>query len=316
MTIPSKPDLVQLSDALDTLGSERVNAVSVELDDLSGDEIAALMNDEDKKVTRAVQDVLGPIGQAIEVAARTLRAGGRVIYIGAGTSGRLGVLDASEIPPTFSAPPDMIIGVIAGGRDAMFVAQEGAEDDPEQGKADLVDLSLTDKDFVIGLAASGRTPYVLGAIAFAQATGAITAGISCNAGSPLDRASDIAITPVVGPEILTGSTRLKSGTAQKQILNMISTGAMVRLGKCFGNRMVDLNASNDKLKARAINLVADLAPTRKTTAHAALVAANWDIKIAILTAKTALSVADAASLISASNGHLRRAIAAADGQTP
>ncbi|HGG04049.1 MAG TPA: N-acetylmuramic acid 6-phosphate etherase, partial [Aliiroseovarius sp.] len=165
MTIPSNPDLVQLSDALDHLGSERVNAVSVQLDGLSGAEIATLMNEEDKKVTRAVQDVLAPIGQAIEAAARTLRSGGRVIYIGAGTSGRLGVLDASEIPPTFSAPPDMIIGVIAGGRDAMFVAREGAEDDPEQGKGDLAALSLTKNDFVVGLAASGRTPYVLGAIA-------------------------------------------------------------------------------------------------------------------------------------------------------
>ena len=312
MTDIPNTDLIQLSHALQNLDSEKVNAASEQLDAMSPLDIAVLMNEEDQRATRAVARVLPKIAQAIEAAADALRAGGRLIYVGAGTSGRLGVLDASEIPPTFSASPDLVIGLIAGGNEAMFRAREGAEDDPVQGAADLEAIGLTSNDFVVGLAASGRTPYVLGAINKARAVGARTAGISCNENSVLDKNVDIAITPLVGPEILGGSTRLKSGTAQKQVLNMISTGAMVRIGKCYGNRMVDLNASNEKLKARAINLVADLAPLDKSAAQAALIAADWDIKTAILTAKTGLDVQAATALIKAGNGHLRRAIANAE----
>jgi len=311
MTDTAKTDLIQLATALQALESEKTNPASAQLDTLEALDIATVMNREDHKVAEAVAKVLPDIGRAIEAAAAALQAGGRIIYTGAGTSGRLGVLDASEVPPTFSAPPDMVIGVMAGGDAAMFTAQEGVEDSPEQGAADLSAVNVSPKDFVVGLAASGRTPYVLGALAKARAVGAKTAGISCNAASPLARACDIPITPIVGPEILSGSTRLKSGTAQKQILNMISTGAMVRIGKCYGNRMVDLKASNKKLKARAINLVADLAPIGKPEAQAALIAANWDIKTAILTIETGLDVKGAAALIKAHNGHLRRAIAQA-----
>jgi N-acetylmuramic acid 6-phosphate etherase len=222
------------------------------------------------------------------------------------------VLDAAEVPPTFSAPPDMVIGLIAGGEAAMFRAQEGIEDDPARGADDLDAVSLAANDFVVGLAASGRTPYVLGAIARARAVGARTAGISCNAGTALVQLADIAITPIVGPEILSGSTRLKSGAAQKQILNMISTGAMVRIGKCYGNRMVDLNASNEKLKARAINLVADLSHCDRSAALAALAATGWNIKAAILMLVCGGNIdADTAvRRVDAFGGHLRNAIEA------
>lgn len=301
-------DLISLSDTLLDLSSETANSASDDLDAKSAMQIARLMNTEDQKVALAVEAVLQPVGDAIDAAAHALRVGGRIIYVGAGTSGRLGVLDASEIPPTFSAPNSMVTGLIAGGHDAMFHAKEGAEDDPVKGAADLKAALVTKLDFVVGIAASGRTPYVLGAIQHARSVGAKTAGISCNVNSPLEKQADIAITPIVGPEILAGSTRLKSGTAQKQILNMISTGAMVQIGKCFGNRMVDLKASNEKLKARAINLVADLAPTTKPVALAALIASDWDIKIAILTERTGLNTTDAGRLIDEHDGHLRRAI--------
>ena len=308
MASPENIDLISLADRLGDLSSETANSASADLDAMSAIQIATLMNAEDQTVALAVNAVLEPIGEAIEAAALALRSSGRIIYVGAGTSGRLGVLDASEIPPTFSAPDTMVIGLIAGGQDAVFRAKEGAEDDPALGAADLTAALVTELDFVVGIAASGRTPYVLGAIQYARSVGAKIAGISCNHNSPLEENSDIAITPVVGPEILTGSTRLKSGTAQKQILNMISTGAMVRIGKCFGNRMVDLNASNEKLKARAINLVADFAPATKSAALAALMAADWDIKIAILTERTGLDVTGAGQLIQRHNGHLRCAL--------
>lgn len=310
MTDTVKSNLIQLACALHGLESEKTNPASEKLDMLNSLEIATLMNAEDHKVAHAVQRVLPEIGAAIEAAATALRAGGRIIYIGAGTSGRLGVLDAAEVPPTFSAPSDMVIGLIAGGAAAMFSSQEGIEDDPARGADDLGAVKVSALDFVVGLAASGRTPYVLGAIRKAQAGGAKTAGISCNAQSPLAQLCDLAITPIVGPEILSGSTRLKSGTAQKQILNMISTGAMVRIGKCYGNRMVDLNASNEKLKARAINLVEELTPCDKDAALKALESTKWDIKAAILIGKTGMSAMDAISSIRASGGHLRKAIAA------
>ena len=310
----AKTDLVQLATALQALESEKTNPASAQLDTLDALEIATLMNREDYKVAEAVSKVLPEIGNAIEAAAAALRAGGRIIYTGAGTSGRLGVLDASEVPPTFSAPPDMVIGLIAGGDAAMFTAQEGIEDSASQGVKDLRAVNVGANDLVVGLAASGRTPYVLGAIEYARTVGAKTAGISCNARSALAQLCDISITPIVGPEILSGSTRLKSGTAQKQILNMISTGAMVKIGKCYGNRMVDLTASNKKLKARAINLVADLAPVGKPAAEAALIAAGWDIKVAILTLTSGRPPSEAATLIKAADGQLRLAIATAQNQ--
>ncbi len=308
MTDTVKPNLIQLALSLQNLDSEKTNSGSEQLDAFSALEIAALMNGEDQKVALAVQKVLPEIARAIEAAAFALRAGGRIIYIGAGTSGRLGVLDAAEIPPTFSAPPGLVVGLIAGGESAMFTAQEGIEDDPKRGADDLTDAKLSADDFVVGLAASGRTPYVLGAVSKAKEIGAETAGISCNSRSALAQLSDIPITPIVGPEILTGSTRLKSGTAQKQILNMISTGAMVKIGKCYGNRMVDLSVSNDKLKARAINLVNDISQCSNAAALEALEATDWNIKAAILVGISGLTPADATKCIDDANGHLRQAI--------
>lgn len=303
-------EFISLSASLEDLNSEKTNLRSENLDRLSAIEIARLMNEEDAKVALAVSKTLVPISKAIEAAARALSGGGRVIYVGAGTSGRLGILDASEIPPTFSVSHNLFVALIAGGKDAMFRSKEGAEDDAQLGVSDLREIGICEQDFVVGLAASGRTPYVLGAIDYARQLGAMTAGISCNADSALDKLSDIAITPIVGPEILTGSTRLKSGTAQKQVLNMISTGAMVRIGKCFGNRMVDMSATNDKLKARAINLVTDVTSSTKEAALDALTYANWDIKCAILMEKTGLGVSEATKLIEKQNGHLRSAIEA------
>lgn len=308
MTNTPDPDLFQLAQSLQGLESEKVNEASENLDALSPLEIATLMNREDRKVADAVEKALPDIARAIDAAAAALHAGGRIIYVGAGTSGRLGVLDASEVPPTFSAPPDLVVGLIAGGKEAMFRAQEGSEDDADAGADDLSALGPGPNDFVVGLAASGRTPYVLGAIRKAQAVGAKTAGISCNADSPLARMSDIAITTIVGPEILTGSTRLKSGTAQKQVLNMISTGAMVRIGKCYGNRMVDLDATNAKLKARAINLVNSLSPGDTNDALAALEATGWNIKAAILALTTATDPKTAIARINEADGHLRSAL--------
>ena len=310
MTNMPDPELIQLAHYLQGLESERVNPASERLDTLSPLEIARLMNREDRKVADAVAAALPEIARAIEAASRALGSDGRVIYVGAGTSGRLGVLDAAEIPPTFSFPPDRVIGLIAGGEAAMFRAQEGCEDSPAAGATDLAALDPGKEDFVIGLAASGRTPYVLGALERARAAGATTAGISCNADSPLALQSDIPITLEVGPEILTGSTRLKSGTAQKQVLNMISTGAMVQIGKCYGNRMVDLDATNEKLKARAINLVSDLAPTDAEAALKALRATGWNIKAAILALKSGIAPDEAIRRIDAADGHLRRALEA------
>ncbi|MBL1436978.1 MAG: N-acetylmuramic acid 6-phosphate etherase [Rhodobacteraceae bacterium] len=312
MTDTAKTDLIQLALGLQELDSEKTNPASEQLDTLSPLEIATLMNAEDHKIAEAVEKVLPQIGQAIEAAARALRAGGRIIYTGAGTSGRLGVLDAAEVPPTFSAPPDMVIGLIAGGNAAMFKAQEGIEDSAEQGAKDLRMVNVSATDFVVGLAASGRTPYVLGAMREAQEAGAKTAGISCNTHSPLAQLCDIPITPIVGPEILSGSTRLKSGSAQKQILNMISTGAMVKIGKCYGNRMVDLNASNKKLQGRAINLVADLSKSDRKAALAALIATEWNIKAAILMQACGgdLDANAAIKRVEDFGGHLRSAIEA------
>lgn len=312
MTDTAHSDLIQLAQALQGLDSEKINPASEQLDTLTALNIATLMNAEDQKVTNAVEKVLPEIGRAIEAAATALRAGGRIIYIGAGTSGRLGVLDAAEVPPTFSAPPNMVIGLVAGGDAAMFTAQEGIEDNPELGAQDLSAINVDARDFVVGLAASGRTPYVLGAMQKALEVGAKTASISCNLKSPLAQLCDIPITPIVGPEILSGSTRLKSGTAQKQILNMISTGAMVRTGKCYGNRMVDLNASNKKLKARAINLVTDLANCPQSVAMAELEATEWNIKAAILklTSDEQMDAKTAINRINEFGGHLRRAITA------
>lgn len=308
MTDAQNPDLVDLAQTLQRLDSEKVNSASDDLDTLSAFEIATLMNREDHKVAQAVAKVLPQVGLAIEAATKAIEAGGRIIYVGAGTSGRLGVLDASEVPPTFSAPPSLFVGLIAGGREAMFCAQEGIEDDTEQGMRDMASAKVDNRDFVVGLAASGRTPYVLAALTEAHNRGARTAGISCNRENAMDGIADISITPVVGPEVLSGSTRLKSGTAQKQILNMISTGAMVQIGKCYGNRMVDLKASNEKLKARAMNLVVQLTGANHDVALQTLTECAWNIKAAILVIRAGVSPQEAEHAVNSAGGHLRVAL--------
>ena len=303
-------NLLQLSSTLEGLTSEGSNARSDRLDEMSAIEIAQLMNDEDKTIALAVEKVLQPISKAIDAGKQAILGGGRVLYIGAGTSGRLGILDASEIPPTFSASHELFHGIIAGGEEAIFRAREGVEDSREQGQTDILAANVSEKDMVIGLAVSGRTPYVLVGLETAKQKGAITIGISCNAGSPLEKLADIAITPLVGPEILSGSTRLKSGTAQKMVLNMISTGAMVRSGRCYGNRMVELNVTNEKLQARALNLVRELTTASKQEALDALIATDWNVKAAILICERGVDFDEAKNLLKIANGHLRRALEA------
>ena len=243
----------------DHLLTESRNPRSESIDTLSPLEIVRLMNSEDAKVVEAVGAEAESIARAIEWAADRLRRGGRLIYVGAGTSGRLGVLDAAECPPTFSTPPGMVVGLIAGGPTALTRAIEGAEDDPDRGAADIAALEVGKHDLVVGIATSGRTPYVLGAVREARRRGAATVGLACNRPSLLGGEVDLEIAPLVGAEIIAGSTRLKAGTATKMILNMISTGAMVRIGKTLGNRMVDLKPSNEKLRIRSRRILRELA---------------------------------------------------------
>jgi N-acetylmuramic acid 6-phosphate etherase len=233
---------------MDHLQTESRNPASMNLDELTPLEIVQLMNAEDDRVIPAVAAQAEAIAQAITVIADRLRNGGRLIYAGAGTSGRLGVLDATECPPTFNSPPSQVVGIIAGGPKALTRAVEGAEDHPEYAACDLEALKLGPQDVLVGIATSGRTPYVLGAAAYAKTIGAYAIGLACNPDADLNAVVDLAITPVVGPEVLSGSTRLKAGTATKLVLNMLTTGAMVRLGKTFGNLMVDLRAANSKLR--------------------------------------------------------------------
>ena len=235
---------------MDHLQTEARNPESADLDALSARQFVRLVLAEDAKVVPAVAAQADAIARGIEAIADRLRSGGRLVYIGAGTSGRLGVLDASECPPTFNSPPELVVGVIAGGPAALTRAIEGAEDRPELAAADLDAIHLSAADVLVGIATSGRTPYVLAAVEHARRVGAFTIGFSCNPGSELEARVDLPITPVVGPEVLSGSTRLKAGTATKLVLNMLSTGAMVRLGKTYGNRLLDVPATTEKLRAR------------------------------------------------------------------
>jgi N-acetylmuramic acid 6-phosphate etherase len=296
---------------LDQLVSEARNPRSMEIDLLSTPEILALMNDEDAGVPAAVAKVIPAIGQAVEAIVAAFQAGGRLIYVGAGTSARLGVLDASECPPTFSVSDRLVIGLIAGGERALTNAVEGAEDDPEEGKRNLRDVGLAASDVVVGIAVSGRTPYVLGALDYARDIGSTTVSLTCNPASALAMAADIAISPVVGPEILTGSTRLKSGTAQKLILNMLTTASMIRLGKIYQNLMVDLSISNGKLQARAIRIVAEAVGCSTESAEDHLEAGGGNVKLAILMALTGLDRRSACDRLKRANGFLRKAIEAA-----
>ncbi len=293
---------------LTTLTTERRNPHTMNLDEMSPLEIAETMNREDEQAVLAVRKVLPEVATAISWATESLRAGGRIIYIGAGTSGRLGVLDAVECPPTFGVSPDTVVGIIAGGERAFTAAQEGAEDSPTLCEEELKQKHLCAKDIVIGLAASGRTPYVIYGLQYARSVGCRTVAIACNLHSQVGKAADLAIEPVPGPEVLTGSTRLKAGTVQKQILNMISTGSMVGIGKVYQNLMVDVQQTNEKLKVRAQNIVMDITECTRETAAEALNASGGQVKTAIVMILNNCTPEQAAEQLKASDGHIRQAI--------
>ncbi|WP_406170736.1 N-acetylmuramic acid 6-phosphate etherase [Streptomyces sp. NBC_00996] len=296
---------------LETLTTEAFRPELAEIDQLATLEIAKIMNGEDATVPTAVAAQLPLIAATIDDIADRMSRGGRLIYTGAGTAGRLGVLDASECPPTFNTDPSEVVGLIAGGPTAMITSIEGAEDSKELAAQDLSGLGLTPDDTVVGISASGRTPYAVGAVEHARARGALTIGLSCNADSPLAAAADHGLEVVVGPELLTGSTRLKAGTAQKLVLNMLSTITMIRLGKTYGNLMVDVRASNEKLRARSRRIVALATGASDEEIEQALTATDGEVKNAILTILGGVDGPTAAHLLDESKGHLRAALAAA-----
>ncbi|MFD8033151.1 N-acetylmuramic acid 6-phosphate etherase [Streptomyces sp. NPDC059717] len=298
---------------LETLTTEAFRSELAEIDQLPTLEIAKIMNGEDATVPGAVAARLPQIAAAIDDIAERMAGGGRLVYAGAGTAGRLGILDASECPPTFNTDPSQVVGLIAGGPGAMVTSVEGAEDSRELAARDLDALALTDRDTVVGISASGRTPYAVGAVEHARARGALTVGISCNADSPLAAAADHGIEIVVGPELLTGSTRLKAGTAQKLVLNMISTITMIRLGKTYGNLMVDVRASNAKLRARSHRIVALATGAADEEIERALATTDGEVKNAILTILGGVDGPSAARLLAESGGYLRRALEKAAG---
>lgn len=293
---------------MDHLTTEQNNPESVAIDQMDPIQIAMLMNREDLKVVAAVERVLPEIARAIETVTERVQAGGRLIYIGAGTSGRLGVLDASECPPTFNTPPALVVGLIAGGHRALTNAIEGAEDNRQAGEEDLRGVEVDAKDVVCGIATSGRTPYVLGGLAYAQSLGAATLGVTCNEVSELTEVSDVLIAPVVGPEILSGSTRLKAGTATKMVLNMISTGTMIRIGKTYGNWMVDLRATNVKLKDRSIRIVSGITGLDRQRAESLLARCDGEVKTAIVSQALGVEKIEAQERLKAAAGRLRTAI--------
>jgi N-acetylmuramic acid 6-phosphate etherase len=295
------------AEALDALLTEQADPRYAQLDEASVAELARLMNEADASVPAAIAASMDAIVPAIEAITERLARGGRLRYVGAGTAGRLGVLDAAECPPTFGTPPDLVKGIIAGGPDAILAAQEGAEDDPDAGARAMADDGIGPDDAVVGIAASGRTPFVVGALREARARGALAVALSCNADAPISREAELAIEIPVGPEVLAGSTRLKAGTAQKLVLNMISTIAMIRLGKTWGNLMVDLRASNEKLRERAIRIVQQVTGASREAAVDALRAADWEVKPAVLVVGRGLDVAEARRRL-AIDGRLRVAL--------
>ncbi|MFJ3672036.1 N-acetylmuramic acid 6-phosphate etherase [Streptomyces sp. NPDC090106] len=296
---------------LETLTTEAFRPELADIDRLPTLDIARLMNGEDATVPTAVREKLPEIAAAIDALAERMARGGRLVYAGAGTAGRLGVLDASECPPTFNTGPGQVIGVLAGGPAAMVSSVEGAEDSAELARADLDGIALGPADTVVGVSASGRTPYAIAAVAHARARGALTVGLSCNAHSALAAAADHGIEIVVGPELLTGSTRLKAGTAQKLVLNMLSTITMIRLGKTYGNLMVDVRASNEKLRARSRRIVALATGAGDEEIERALAATDGEVKDAILVLLAGVDGPRATRLLEESGGRLRAALAAA-----
>ena len=297
-----------LLQTLSTLITEQRNPNSMHVDSLSVLEIVRLMNEEDKQVPLAIEKCLPQIAQAVECIVAAFQQGGRLVYIGAGTSGRLGVLDASECPPTFGVSPEMVKGIIAGGERALRHPIEGAEDSKTQAVVDLQTIQFSSKDVLVGIAASGRTPYVIGALEYAKSLGSVTVSIASNPNSAMANIVDIAIDTVVGPEVLTGSSRLKSGTAQKLVLNMLTTASMILMGKCYQNLMVDVQASNEKLKTRAIRIVMQATDCDKALAEETLKQADQNAKLAIMMILSGLDRAQAEALLEKHHGKLQLAL--------
>jgi N-acetylmuramic acid 6-phosphate etherase len=293
---------------LENLLTEQANPASESLDVLPTEEVLRIINAEDAKVAGAVEREIPAIARAVDAIVAAMEKGGRLFYMGAGTSGRLGVLDAAEIPPTFSAPPNMVQGIIAGGDAALSRATETTEDDPPIGARDLRARGFTAGDVLVGIAASGRTPYVLGGVAEARKMGAVTVGISCTPDSELARAVDIAITPLVGPEVITGSTRMKAGTAQKLVLNMLSTAACVRLGYVYGNLMVNVQPKNGKLVDRAKRIIAQAAGVSYERSGELLAEAAGSVRAAIVMAKARIGREEAERRLAAAGGRVSKAI--------
>ncbi|WP_276739482.1 N-acetylmuramic acid 6-phosphate etherase [Pantoea septica] len=293
---------------LSQLITEGRNPASQNIDELSTDAMLRVINNEDKKVALTVEAIVPQIAQTVDAIVAAFAQGGRLIYSGAGTSGRLGILDASECPPTFGTPRGQVVGLIAGGHKAILQAVENAEDDREQGAQDLRDIQFSKKDVLVGIAASGRTPYVLGALEYARMLGATTAALTCNPNSAMALAAEIALTPVVGPEVVTGSSRMKAGTAQKLVLNMLTTGAMIRSGKVYGNLMVDVEATNQKLVQRQINIVMQATDCDEAGASRALAACDGHCKTAILMLLADIDAEEARARLKRHQGFIRRAL--------
>ena len=298
---------------LSRLTTERRNPASAHIDSCTTLEMVTLMQQEDSKIASAIKKILPEIARAIDATSQRLENGGRLFYLGAGTSGRLGILDASECPPTYGTDPELVQGLIAGGIPAIFRAQEGAEDNPDLAVHDLKEHGFSAKDVLVGIAASGRTPYVIGGLKYARELGALTIALACSEHAEIAALADIALTPVTGPEVVTGSTRMKAGTAQKLVLNMLSTGTMIKLGKVYGNLMVDVKASNKKLEERAIRIVMEGSGCERTEAEKALKGADGHAKLAILMVVAGVSAGEGKALLERTAGHLAAAIRLAAG---
>lgn len=298
---------------LSRLTTERRNPASAHIDSCTTLEMVTIMQQEDSKIASAIKKILPEIARAIDATSQRLENGGRLFYLGAGTSGRLGILDASECPPTYGTDPELVQGLIAGGIPAIFRAQEGAEDNPDLAVHDLKEHGFSAKDVLVGIAASGRTPYVIGGLKYARELGALTIALACSEHAEIAALADIALTPVTGPEVVTGSTRMKAGTAQKLVLNMLSTGTMIKLGKVYGNLMVDVKASNKKLEERAIRIVMEGSGCERTEAEKALKGADGHAKLAILMVVADVSASEGKALLERTSGHLAAAIRLAAG---
>ena len=295
---------------LAAIATEQRNPHSKNIDQVSTEEMVRIINREDHRAASAVEAIIPDIARAIDLISHHLHEGGRLFYAGSGTSGRLGVLDAAECPPTYSTDPDLVQGLIAGGESAMFRAHEGAEDDENLGKKDLLDKGLTKKDVVVGLSASGRTPYVIGALTCARQCGAAAIAVDCSPHSPLGACADIDLCAVTGPEVITGSTRMKAGTAQKMILNMLSTGTMIRLGKVYGNLMVDVKATNHKLEERARRIVMEAAGCSRDEAIRALAQSKGQAKPAIVMLLLHISYEEAQEKLQTADGFISKVLSA------